>query len=150
MCHPIRIFNCSQCHKQVFICSYCDRGNRYCGKKCSDLARRANVRAANCRYQQSTTAKILHAARQQRYRTRKMEKEKVTDQGSTQPPSNDVLVLAHSNSYSQEVTENDLSQNTLYYCDFCKINSSEYLRHVFLSESYTNKIRVMRAKARSP
>ena len=30
-----RLFNCARCRRQVVICSHCDRGNRYCGKRCA-------------------------------------------------------------------------------------------------------------------
>ena len=40
-----RLFNCARCRCQVVICSHCDRGNLYCGKRCSQAARRQSVRA---------------------------------------------------------------------------------------------------------
>ena len=41
-----RVFNCARCHGQVVICSHCDRGNLYCGKRCSQAARRQSQREA--------------------------------------------------------------------------------------------------------
>ena len=71
-----RLLNCIRCHKQVRICSTCDRGNIYCGSECSVPARRELERAAGARYQKSYKGRLKHAARQQRYRER--EKQKVT------------------------------------------------------------------------
>ena len=39
-----RLFNCARCRCQVVICSHCDRGNIYCGKRCSETARRQSQR----------------------------------------------------------------------------------------------------------
>lgn len=75
-----RLFNCARCQRQVVICSHCDRGNRYCGKDCSQAARRASLRAAGQRYQQSRRGSFRHAHRQRRYCRRQTQK--VTHQGS--------------------------------------------------------------------
>jgi hypothetical protein len=40
-----RLFNCARCHRQVVICSRCDRGNLYCGSQCAQSARGESVRA---------------------------------------------------------------------------------------------------------
>jgi hypothetical protein len=39
-----RLFLCQRCRDQVTICSYCDRGNRYC-RICAPLARSESLRA---------------------------------------------------------------------------------------------------------
>jgi hypothetical protein len=77
-----RLFNCARCRCQVVICSHCDRGNLYCGKRCSQAARRQSVRAAGERFQKSRRGRFAHAERQHRYRRRR--RQKVTHQGS--PP----------------------------------------------------------------
>lgn len=76
-----RLFNCARCHRQVRICSHCDRGNRYCSPQCSYQARRDSLRRAGAGYQQTDQGKINHAARQQNYLIRKM-----THQGSLRSP----------------------------------------------------------------
>ena len=54
----------------------CDRGQQYCGARCSGLARRESLRAAGRRYQQSRRGRHCHrcarrdAERQRRYRRR--------------------------------------------------------------------------------
>ena len=83
-----RVFECARCERQVNICSPCDRGQRYCGRACSAQARRASMRAAGRRYQQSRRGRDCHAERQQRYRLRSRDKarwETVTHQGSLAP-----------------------------------------------------------------
>jgi hypothetical protein len=64
---PAWLFLCGRWRAQVLICSHCDRGQIYCGKRCTRAARRNSLRAAGRRY---------HASR--RYRRRK----NVTHQGS--------------------------------------------------------------------
>lgn len=84
-----RLYQCVSCHKQCLICSECDRGNIYCLDGCADIARRKSCRAANQRYQNTSRAKTLHAARQKRYRNNL--KQKVTDHGSNKQPQNALL-----------------------------------------------------------
>ncbi len=88
MKNSARLFNCARCHRQVKICRCCDRGNRYCGKPCSQPARRESLRAAGRRYQESRRGQFRHAERQRRYRSRQR---KMTHQGSPPLPRNDVL-----------------------------------------------------------
>ena len=76
-----RVFVCARCRRQVLICSRCDRGQQYCGARCSALARAESLRAAGRRYQQSRRGRHCHAERQRRYRYRCREgawQEKVT------------------------------------------------------------------------
>jgi len=77
-----RLFNCARCRCQVVICSHCDRGNIYCGKRCAQAARCQSRREAGRRYQQTRQGRFAHAERQRRYRRRR--RAKVTHQGS--PP----------------------------------------------------------------
>ena len=84
-----RVFVCARCRRQVLICSRCDRGQQYCGARCSALARAESLRAAGRRYQQSRRGRHCHAERQRRYRHRCREgawQEKVTHHGSASPP----------------------------------------------------------------
>jgi len=79
-CPSFRLFNCARCHKQVLICSKCDRGNIYCSRTCSTESRRESIREANRHYQRSPHGARNHARRQMAYRARQ---KKVTHQGST-------------------------------------------------------------------
>ena len=85
-----RLYQCAHCHCQVVICSDCDRGNIYCNGDCARIARLALHRQSNQTYQKTPTGRVRHAKRQERYRQR--QKEKVTDRGSSVPPTDDVLV----------------------------------------------------------
>ncbi len=75
-----RRYNCARCRRQVVICSYCDRGQRYCAEGCAQAARAESMREAGQRYQNSRRGRHRHAERQRRYRQR--QSEKVTHQGS--------------------------------------------------------------------
>jgi hypothetical protein len=52
------------CSALFFICSHCDRGQRYCSTACSSDARRRQHRAANQRYQSSPEGRLDHRDRQ--------------------------------------------------------------------------------------
>jgi len=76
---PPRMFGCTRCQTQVFICSDCDRGQIYCGTACSRTARAQHHREADRRYQQSRKGRFTHAARARRYRRRQKAAHNVTD-----------------------------------------------------------------------
>jgi len=69
-----------QCRALFFLCSHCDRGQRYCSATCRDQARRQQRRCANQRHQQSPEGRLDHRDRQRQYRQRRQTR--VTDQGS--------------------------------------------------------------------
>jgi len=120
---PARLFNCARCQCQVIICSFCDRGNIYCGSHCSKAARRESVRNAGKRYQNSRCGKLKHARRQQCYRQR--EKIKVTHQCSLEFFANDLL----SSSPISPIKKSDADE---FRCHFCTRRCSGYLRLGFL------------------
>jgi len=78
-----RIFNCARCGMQVVICTHCDRGNRYCSKRCSRPAREESKRQSGALYQLTERGRINHAARQARLEERKAN---LTHHGSSQVP----------------------------------------------------------------
>lgn len=120
-----RLYHCSRCHIQVFICSRCDRGNIYCGPCCSQESRVQNHRIANRKYQKSLKGKQKHAERQRRYRERK--KNNVTDQSSSHLPSNDLLL--------GEPNEKKSRMESIIHCHFCGEEVSPFLRHGYLRHS---------------
>jgi len=63
----------------VSICDRCDHGNIYCPGECAALSRQASNRRAGARYQLTRRGARRHAARQQEWRDRELEK--VTQQG---------------------------------------------------------------------
>jgi hypothetical protein len=75
----------SQCRALFFLCSHCDRGQRYCSLACREEARVRQRRCANRRHQQSPEGRLDHRDRQRQYRQRRaktMPAVGVTDQGS--------------------------------------------------------------------
>tara|TARA_R110000850_G_C9975347_1_gene465474 strand:+ start:261 stop:692 length:432 start_codon:yes stop_codon:yes gene_type:complete len=77
-----RLYQCCRCHAQVIVCRRCDRGQRYCVNGCSKKARHESLNRANQKYQLTRAGRFNNAARQASFRER--QKQKVTDQGSTQ------------------------------------------------------------------
>jgi hypothetical protein len=65
-----RLFLCGRCRAQVLLCSHCDRGQHYCGRECSKLARQERRREAAQRYQRSWRGRLAHAERSRRWRAR--------------------------------------------------------------------------------
>lgn len=119
-----RLYSCARCHGQTAICSYCDRGNIYCGKSCADLARKASLNAAGRRYQNTHNGRLKHADRQRHYRSRR---KKVTHQGSPEPPPDDPLATRSEAPASVAITEIEGIR-----CHFCGHLCSPFLRLDFL------------------
>ncbi len=71
----LREARCGRCRRVFHVCSKHDFGRIYCGKACSDEARRTSTKRARRRHEQSPEGLADHAARQREYRAR------VTDQG---------------------------------------------------------------------
>ncbi len=69
------------CGALFWVCSHCDRGQRYCSQPCREVSRRQQRRAANRRYQQTEAGKHAHRHRQRAYRQREATAS-VTDHGS--------------------------------------------------------------------
>ena len=69
------------CQALFWICSRCDRGQRYSSPACRAEARRRQHRAANRRYQRSPEGRLDHRDRQRAYRKRHAPA-RVTDQSS--------------------------------------------------------------------
>jgi len=83
-----RLFACARCQRLVAICTYCDRGQWYCGKACSQQTRRELSRESSERYQATPQGRRHHAARQARHRKKILEKqstEEVTHRGTPTP-----------------------------------------------------------------
>ena len=86
----VRRFFCdsARCRAEVFICTSCDRGQRYCASGCARAARKRSVAEAKRRYASSIRGRLKHAERSQRYRDRR---KSVTDHGSLSVADHDVL-----------------------------------------------------------
>lgn len=122
-----RLFLCARCHRQVRICSHCDRGNQYCGRRCSRAARGESLRAAGERYQKSRRGRFCHAARQRRYRARcRADQAKVTHQGSIAARRR--ASLAGEPFFRREAPMTPLIEPHSTRCCFCGRAVSDFVR----------------------
>ena len=125
-----RVFVCARCRRQVLICSRCDRGQQYCGARCSALARAESLRAAGRRYQQSRRGRHCHAERQRRYRYRCREgawQDKVTHHGSASPPCGAALAR-HRVAVHEASPSMSCKPATAMHCHFCERPVSGFVR----------------------
>ena len=86
-----RLCNSPDCRRLFFLCSRCDRGQRYCSPPCREQTRREQLRAANRRNQRTPEGRLNNRDRQQAFRRRKAlvlsqaPEKNVTDQSSKAP-----------------------------------------------------------------
>lgn len=133
----LRRFLCAGCGLAVFICTLCDRGQRYCPGSCARVARARSRRAANRRYQHTPRGRLMSAERSRRYRERR----RVTDQGSPPPVVCDVLPVSATEAptppqapvpRSSKDTEKEStvpSGSDAARCCFCRRRHSLFIRH---------------------
>ena len=153
--HSVRRFFCGNCNQEVYICSHCDRGNIYCGKRCSKFQRMKNHRESNRQSRKHYLCKIKAAQRQQRYREKLKKqklrnsaiKSKVTDQGTAKIRHRPIMTSKSSSQNSKLDNESrarlaQTSQHPIsrlkallskeaitYYCSFCKCKCSQIVRY---------------------
>jgi hypothetical protein len=58
-----RLYDCRWCDAAVAACRKCDHGSPYCSRDCSRLGRKASVREAGRRYQQTPNGRENHNER---------------------------------------------------------------------------------------
>jgi hypothetical protein len=131
-----RLFNCARCRCQVVICSHCDRGNLYCGKRCSQAARRQSVQAAGRRFQKSRRGRFAHAERQHRYRRRR--RQKVTHQGSPPGIPDETLPAESRTSAERGEVPATVSAGGIR-CHLCGRVCSDLVRQTFLRRRPTRE-----------
>ncbi len=131
-----RLFNCARCRCQVVICSHCDRGNIYCGKRCSETARRQSRRKASGRYQRTRRGRFAHAARQRRYRQRR--RQKVTHQGSPLLLPNETLLAESRTSARRSEVPAEVPGDGIR-CALCGRVCSHFVRQSFLRRRPTRE-----------
>jgi hypothetical protein len=124
-----RRFHCCRCKKVVYICSHCDRGQMYCSERCRDEARRACVREAGARYQQTRRGREKHARRQQRYRDRQSDGEEVTHHPCRTEAVPSTLVTCGTPNMPKATQHSSTAQSR---CDFCGHGCEPYVRLDFL------------------
>ena len=71
---------CLRCGCLLWLCWDCDRDQCFCDACRRDEGRRKRHRAANSKYQQTRQGRLLHSARQRRYRERLRDRDKDRDQ----------------------------------------------------------------------
>jgi hypothetical protein len=69
-----RLYSCRGCSVSVSICGRCDHGNIFCAGECATVSRQESRRRAGARYQRTHRGARRHAARQQAWRERQLEK----------------------------------------------------------------------------
>ena len=89
----IRRFLCAGCRVVAYLCTACDRGQRYCSDGCARVARRRSQRESDRRYQSGERGRLKHAERARRYRERCRS---VTEQGPVSSPEQDLRSSAPS------------------------------------------------------
>ena len=142
--HPARFYLCARCRKAVLLCSYCDRGQIYCGQECSKTARKSAQSEAARRYQSSRRGRTAHAARSRNWRNRQRQctsewapadpvtQKIVTHQGS-QHPGVDVSLLACES--QMPTTHRQASSDGVHgrlRCQGCGKPLSQWVRQGFL------------------
>ncbi len=126
-----RLYHCCRCHAQIIICRACDRGQRYCAKRCSQNARKASLQRAGKKYQASRAGRFNNAARQQRFRQRK--KQKVTHHRS--PQITPCAVLKNRPNWPKD-DANQAKTAAALHCHHCGAVCEPFLRHDFLHRSH--------------
>jgi hypothetical protein len=108
MPESVRRFPCAGCRKEVIICPPCDRNQQYCPGDCARDTRRRLQREANHRYQRTFKGRLKSAERSRRYRDRRRNRQRVTDQGSLCDSALDLLNASATNAVA-ETSSNGLS-----------------------------------------
>ena len=131
MYRSARQYLCARCGLQVLICSYCDRGNVYCGDNCAKAARKEKQKQAQKRYEKKSKAKKRKAKRQQSYRQRK--KTKATHQGSVMIPLYDLLLI-ELGKLKNKFLKCHFTTCEHQCCHFCGHQCSDFVRMFFLEQ----------------
>jgi hypothetical protein len=128
-----RLFACVRCHHLVAICTICDRGQWYCGKRCSTTSRREKSRAAGSRYQATPQGRQRHAARQARYRLKKRARlAEVTHQATPRAALVVRLPIASPETRPRPVPAALQPPSDRVYCAVCGAQCAPYARRDFL------------------
>lgn len=139
-----RLYQCLFCHEQAVVCSKCDRGQIYCSRACSRLARTNALKCARSRYQSTFKGKRNHAACQARYR--KNLRIKVMDQSSPLATHHDSIGVLENNPKKAEKEQ----IKTPLTCCFCGKPVSNWHRHDFLRRRTPKKPARLRGYSQAP
>ena len=137
-----RVYACARCQSSAQICSKCDRGQRYCSKECSSMARRTTQRAAGRRYQRTLKGRLSHRSRQHRYRLRLAQ---VTHQGSQH-----TIQVVDSSTFAKKQMPLTASSKQLNAgcCNYCDKHGNGWIRLGYLRRRAKRPKRRRRAQKR--
>ncbi len=122
-----RRFVCDLCSQVAYICSWCDRGHRYCSDFCRDQARRRSVREAGLRYQRTQQGRLLHAKRQAEYRARQRASEKKVTHHSCRTQTGSASVHSCTTTPSEPFRPSP----SVVICDLCGHPCEPFVRDDF-------------------
>jgi len=129
----VRRFLCARCRIAVYLCTTCDRGQRYCSADCARSARRQSQREADRRYQRTPRGRLKHAERSRRYRLRRSV---VTEQGSVLSPEHDVSSVSEPGEVSVPASPGKTEMRPVreaaadkLECRFCRRWCAPWVRH---------------------
>jgi hypothetical protein len=123
-----RRFVCDRCGCAVYICSWCDRGQRYCSGRCGRHARRQSLLEAGRRYQEGHQGRLLHARRQARYRARQRASEEKVTHHSCRSQKGSASV----GSCTKKPPESLRPSPSVIFCDVCGHPCEPFVRDDFL------------------
>ncbi len=138
---PARLFLCARCRSAVLICSFCDRGQHYCGSGCSRLARQHSLRCAGQRYRASQKGRRNQARRTARRRERQ---KNVTHHGSPHPPGDDVLPRGAPADDGDVASGGDRCRPAVAHCHWCGRRCADFVRQRFLRRRIRRRCRPQR------
>ena len=137
----IRRFLCAACRVTVFLCTTCDRGQRYCSVECARSTRRRSHRESDRRYQSSERGRLKHAERSRRYRQRRRS---VTDHSPAASPESDVSSIGATGGVSIAVSDEKtaaplastslIDEKSQIKCHFCRRWCDPWVRHAPLRD----------------
>ena len=135
----IRRLLCAGCRAVAYLCTACDRGQRYCSDVCAHAARRRAQRESDRRYQSSERGRLKHAERARRYRERRRS---VTEQGAVSSPEQDLPGTSTPSTVSppgsaeetatmraREAISDEKAHVGKVSCQFCRRWCDPWIRH---------------------
>jgi hypothetical protein len=143
------------CRAVAYLCTACDRGQRYWSDVCAHAARRRAQRESDRRYQSSERGRLKHAERARQYRERRRS---VTEQGLVSSPEQDLWSTSAPSTVSpplsadetattraREATSDEKAHVGKFSCQFCRRWCDPWIRHAPLRRRRTAPRRAGRA-----
>jgi len=138
---PARRFLCGACRSAALICSFCDRGQIYCGAGCARRARQCSLRDAGRRYRASHQGRRNQARRTARWRDRQ---KNVTHHGSPPPSADDLLPSGAPVVARDAASPGDRRRPATPHCHWCGRRCPDFVRQGFLRRRIRRRCRSQR------